>query len=440
METNTGGIEFDRPIRIARAHVPLLQHTLPTASESERCAVPPKILSLVPVEDFPLLKRTIEDRSIIYLDSAATSLKPNAVIEAVVGFYRDVSANINRSDHTLSQEASGKFEQVRHDTARFIGALTREIVFTANTTDSMNLVANGLHLGAGDNVVTSIADHHSNILPWMGRCETRLLPATSDGVIDLDRLPALINAKTRLVALGHISNVTGAMQPVREAIAIAHAYNVPVVIDAAQSVPHVPIDVVDLGCDFLAFSAHKMLGPTGVGVLFINEERADAFAPSKLGGGIPDHVRTDGYTLKEAPYRFEAGTPNIEGVLGLGAAIAYLKKIGMARVASHDAAMALKMSELFSELPGVEMLGPKDPTKKIAIASLVPTGSTVTAATLGRILSDSYKIMARAGTHCAHPYFASIGRPGAVRLSSYLYTTDDDLEAAAKAIREIMRT
>jgi cysteine desulfurase/selenocysteine lyase len=397
------------------------------------------ISGLVPREDFPLLMRRIEDRPINYLDSAATALKPTAVIDAVTAFYREMCANVNRGDHILSQEASTRFEQVRHDVARFINALTREVVFTSNTTDSMNLVAAGLKLGPGDNVVTSIIDHHSNMLPWLGRCETRFLPEAEDGRIDLAQLPGLIDGNTKLVAIGHVSNVTGAIQPVREAIQIARAKGVLVVVDAAQSVPHLPLDVVELGCDFLAFSAHKMLGPSGVGVLYVSEEAADRLATVKVGGGSPERVRTDGFTLKDMPYRLEAGTPNIEGVFGLGAAIAYLKAIGMKRVAEHDAALAAYMHELFAELPGVEMLGPADPTKKIAIASLVPTAATVTPATLGRILSDSHKIMARTGTHCAHPYFAARGKAGALRLSAYIYTSSDDLDAAALAIREVLR-
>ncbi len=209
------------------------------------------IASLVPIDDFPLLSRRIEDRAIVYLDSAATALKPRQVIDAVVGFYRDACANVNRGDHTLSQEASARFEEVRHEVARFINALSREIVFTSNTTDSLNLIAAGLGLGAGDNVVASVADHHSNLLPWMGRCEVRLLPEGPDGIVDVDQIPRLIDRRTRLVAVGHVSNVTGAVQPVVDAIRLAHQHGVPVVVDAAQSAPHLPIDVVALGCDLL---------------------------------------------------------------------------------------------------------------------------------------------------------------------------------------------
>lgn len=386
-----------------------------------------------------MLARRIEDRPIVYLDSAATTLKPRPVIDAVLAFYRESCANIHRGDHTLSQEASAQFEQVRHDVARFLNALTSEIIFTSGTTESLNIVAGGLRLGPGDNVVASLADHHSNILPWMGRCETRFLPETADGVVDVERLAELVDDKTRLVAIGHVSNVTGAIQPVREAIRIAHARGVPVVVDAAQSVPHLPIDVVELGCDFLAFSAHKMLGPSGVGVLYVNEERAEQIATVKLGGGVPDHVRLDGFTLKDVPYRLEAGTPNIEGIFGLGAAVAYLRRIGMAKVAEHDAALSARMHALFADMPGLELLGPRDPARKLGIVSLVPTVPTLTPATLGRILSDSYKIMARTGTHCAHPFYASHGKPGALRLSSYVYTSEDDLELAARALQEILR-
>lgn len=391
---------------------------------------------LAPREDFPLLARTIEGKRIVYLDSAATTLKPRPVIDAVVEFYRNFCANVHRGDHTLSREASERLEQVRYQVARFINATSREIVFTANTTDGINLVAESLGLAPTDNVVVTILDHHSNILPWMGRCETRFLPEGPDGAVDLNKLPDLIDARTRLVAMGHVSNVTGAIQPVAEAIAIAHDRGVPVVIDAAQSAPHLPLDVLALGCDFLAFSSHKMLGPSGVGVLYVSEDAEERLSPRRLGGGTPDHVRTDGFSLRDVPYRLEPGTPNIEGILGFGAAIEYLKRIGTERIAAHDAALCRAMTRHLVDLPGVRAIG-SGAGDKIATVSLLPTDATLTATTLGHLLSDSYKIMARSGTHCAHPYFAAHGAGKALRLSTYVYTGEDDIELAASALAEI---
>lgn len=393
---------------------------------------------LAPAEDFPQLSRAHEGQRIVYLDSAATSLKPQPVIDAVLSFYRDCCGNVHRGDHLLSREASARYEEARHIVARFINATAREVAFTSNTTDGLNLVAHGLGLESDCNVVVTVLEHHSNLLPWMSRCQVRFLPTSPDGVVDLERLPALLDSRTRMLAISHASNVTGALNPVADAIRIAHEHGVPVVVDAAQSVPHHAVDVLALDCDALAFSAHKMLGPSGVGVLYIKEELAARLRPFRLGGGTPDHVRSDGFELKDAPYRFEAGTPNIEGVLGLGAAIEYLERLGMARVAEHDAALTRALHERFSDIPGLVMLGPSQPELKVSIVSLAPTSSGITVASLAHVLSDSYKVMARAGTHCAHPFFESEGIGESLRLSPYLYNGSDDLDRAARALQEIL--
>jgi cysteine desulfurase/selenocysteine lyase len=396
------------------------------------------VTPLAPRADFPLLARTIEDRRIVYLDSASTTLKPQAVIDAVLRFYTHFTANIHRGNHSLSQETSEAYEQTRDAVARFLNAGAREIVFTANTTESLNLVGEGLALAPGDNVVSTMIEHHSNLLPWMQRCETRIAPVDDQGRVNVEALERLVDARTRLVAVGHVSNVTGAIAPLARIIELAHARGVPVAVDAAQSVPHLPVDVLALGCDFLAFSAHKMLGPSGVGVLYVAEAMWDRLRPLKLGGGTVDHVRTDGFDLKRVPHRFEAGTPNIEGVLGLGAAVAYLERIGMNAVARHDAQLAESLHRRLADVPGIRVLGPRDPREKIAVASIVPTGK-IDVQLLGSTLSDSFKVMARAGTHCAHPYFGSEGmREGALRLSAYLYNDEQDLAEAARALGELM--
>lgn len=400
---------------------------------------PTKTEPLVSREDFPLLrKRTIEGRSINYLDSAATTLKPQIVIDAILNFYEHSCGNIHRGDHTLSREASDLFEEARHSVARFIGAFSQEVVFTSGTSDGLNLVADGLRLEKSHNIVVSELDHHSNILPWMAHCEVRFLPVDESGRTDVSRLGALMDDNTKLVSLGHVSNVTGAINDVAAATGIAHARGVPVCIDAAQSVPHIPVDVVSLDCDFLVFSGHKLLGPSGIGALYIKENAGRTFHPRRVGGGTPDHVRKDGYDLKELPYRLEVGTPNIEGAIGMAAAIEYLDAIGMDRVAEHDAKLSDKMQELFGDCERFYMLGPKNPEHKLAVASLVPRKDVVSVGSIGHFLSDSRKIMARSGTHCAHPYFESLAVQGSIRLSPYVYSGEADLCEALEAINFIL--
>jgi cysteine desulfurase/selenocysteine lyase len=394
---------------------------------------------LAPLADFPQLERHIEGKRINYLDSSATSLKPRQVIDAITHFYTHSCSNVHRGDHTLSREASALLEDARSNVARFIGATSREIIFTQNTTESLNFVADGLGLTPTDNVVTSILDHHSNILPWMSRCEVRFLPEGPDGTVDFSALPKLVDRNTRLISVGHVSNVTGAINAVSEAVSFARERGILTAIDGAQSVPHLPTDVVELDCDFLAFSSHKMLGPSGVGVLYVRDEVADTFAPRKLGGGTPAEVTTQSYRLKERPYSFEAGTPCIEGIIGLGAAVDYLRDLGMARVAAHDAALARLMHDRFSEISSLRMLGPQDPNRKIAIAALVPNPGVSSAGSLGQMLSDSHKIMARSGKHCAHPYFASREILGSLRLSTYVYNSEQDVLMAAAALEQIVR-
>lgn len=395
---------------------------------------------LAPPQDFPLLAgRRIDGQRVVYLDSAATTLKPHGVLDAIMRFYSRSCANVHRGDHTLSREASDLLEGARNTVARFIGAAGPEIVFTQNTTDSLNLVAAGLDLGADDNVIVSLLDHHSTILPWMSRCEVRFLPLDTSGLVDLDGLSSLVDHKTRLIALAHVSNVTGAINPIAEAVSFARERDIPIAIDGAQSVPHLPVDVVDLGCDFLAFSGHKMLGPSGVGVLYVRSEAGERLRAARLGGGTPNEVTTQGFKLKELPYRMEAGTPNIEGIIGLAAAVEYLQDLGMARVAEHDAALTRALHERFSRVSHLTMLGPEDPARKIAIASLLPSPDhSISVASLGQLLSDSYKVMARSGNHCAHPFFASIDRRGSLRLSTYVYNGEEDLDLAARALEEIL--
>ena len=388
----------------------------------------------VATTDFPVTGRRLDGRRVIYLDSAATTLKPTPVIDAVLRFYRESTSNVHRGQHALGQEASEAYEAARHAVADFIGASGRGIVFTANATAAINLVADGIGLAAGDNVVTSVFEHHSNLLPWMRRTEVRLAGATPDGALDIAALERLIDARTRLVAIGHASNVTGAVHDVAAVVAVARRRSVPVLVDGAQTVPHLPTDVRALGCDYLAFSGHKMLGPSGIGVLYASEDGMARLTPTWLGGGTVDHVRRADFSLKRAPYCFEAGTPNIEGAIGLAAAVEYLTAAGMDRVAAHGAELAAIMVRELGDVPGLAVLGPGS---RLPIVSLVPTVD-VRVEALAALLSDSAAIMARAGTHCAHPYLAERGVAGTLRLSGYVYTSRDDVAAAAHALRRIM--
>lgn len=389
-------------------------------------------------DDFPILSRPLEGTKVVYLDSAATSLKPTAVIAEVRRFYEEISANIHRGKHWLSQDASEAYEAARSSVAQFINALPSEVVFTSNATEGVNLVAHGLALEREDNVVVSILEHHSNLLPWMSRCQLRYLPEGADGRLDVSRLESLIDARTRAVALTHVSNVTGAVTAVEQAVEIARRREVPVLIDAAQSIPHRSVDVVALGCDFLVFSGHKMLGPSGVGILYARRSSQGRLRPLKLGGGVVDRVTHGGFALKGAPYCFEAGTPNIEGVLGLRAAVEYLSALGMDRVREHDRQLAALLLERCRDLPGVTILGPAEPTGRAAIVSLVPPPGAPDTDTLAMMLSDGFKVMCRSGQHCAHPYFEMKQIAGALRLSGYVYTGAEDVERAAAALHTLL--
>lgn len=396
------------------------------------------IVPVAPRGDFPLLARVVEGRTIAYLDAAATNLKPRAVIDAVVGYYEGLGANVHRGAHRLSDETSTAFEAARDAVARFIQADARELVFTANTTHSIGVVAQGLDLKRGDNVVTSVLEHHSNILPWLSRCETRFLREGPDGLVDFTALDGLIDEHTRLVALSQASNVTGAISALGEVIEHCHRRGVPVLVDAAQSAAHFGIDVRALGCDFLAFSSHKLCGPSGVGVLYLSEPMWERVALTNIGGGTVLDVSEDAFRLKRVPHRFEAGTPNIEGVLGLGAAVRYLEAIGMEAIAAHDRLLSARLLSLLEAVPGIGVLGPTDPKNRIGLASVVPTKPGLDVEMLSMMLCDSHGVMARAGTLCAHPYFKSRGLKGALRFSGSIFTSDEDLERGAAALDALL--
>ncbi len=384
-------------------------------------------------DQFPLLKRKFDGQLVTYLDSAATSLKPQSVIDIERLYEETVGANIHRGKHALSEEASYLYENARKQVGLFLGAEPSNIVFVRGTTEALNMVAAGLGLSKSDSVLTLRSEHHSNLVPWMSRATVDCLandPCVPFSAAELKA--ALEKKKYRVFTVAHGSNVTGVVNPIADLCRIAREAGVISVVDAAQTAPHVPIDVNEWGCDFLCLSGHKMLGPTGVGVLYGRTERLEALEPAQLGGGTVDLVTTAGFTLKGVPARLEAGTPNISGVIGLGAAAAWLTDLGLDEVGRYDAQLTAALREGVAGLPKCEVLmARRDPC--LAIATIVPRG--MAADHVARILSEGPKIMVRSGFFCAHPLFDALGLPAGLRISAYLYNRAEEVTACCVAVR-----
>jgi cysteine desulfurase / selenocysteine lyase len=386
--------------------------------------------------DFPVLSRTIDDVPVIYLDNAATTLKPRAVIDAVSGYYTHIGANVHRGLHRLSQEASTLFEDARGRVAQFIGARADEVVFVRNTTEALNLVAHGLRLSPDDLVVGTLDAHHSHLLPWRHVARLELTPLDAQGRVDRDGYEALLRQRPKVVALTYCSNVTGAYLPLEEMVRAAHSRDAVVVVDAAQAIGHRPIDVATLGVDFLAFSAHKMMGPTGVGVLYGRREHLERLQPWLLGGGTVDWVDARSHALRRVPHRFEAGTPDIAGVIGLDAAIRYLDRLGLEVINAHDRTLAAALNEGARLRPYLEVLGPVSDIDKTAILSLRLRGVT-SLDDVARILSDAHGIMCRTGHHCAQPLVDTFTTGGVLRVSAYVYNTAEEISTFFSALDDI---
>ena len=392
--------------------------------------------------DFPILRREVNGKPLVYLDNAATSQRPVQVIAEITRFYRDSNSNIHRGVHTLSQEATQQYEDAREQVRAFINApRAEEIVFTSGTTMSLNLVASGwarTNLERGDEVVLSEIEHHSNIVPWqMLRDERgivlkfiRMLP---DGTLDLDEARRLITDRTRLLSVTHASNALGTIVPVTELVAMAHEHGALVCIDGAQSVPHMPVDVQALGIDLLAFSGHKMLGPTGTGVLWARHEVLESMEPMFGGGEMILTVTLERSTWNEIPHRFEAGTPNIAGIVGLGAAVRYLTTLGMDRVREHEVELVDYALRRLGDVPGVTIFGPPDPQARGGVVSFDLEG--VHPHDVGQVL-DAHGVAIRTGHHCAQPVMAALDVPATARASFYLYNTKDEVDALARAVEE----
>jgi len=391
--------------------------------------------------DFPILAREVHGKPLVYLDNAASSQKPQAVIEAITAFYRGHFANIHRGVHTLSEEATVAYEEARDKVAAFIHAPDRRgVIFTRNTTEAINLVAHTwgrVHVGGGDRIIVTEMEHHSNLLPWQvlareAGAELAYVRVTEEGRLDLASLDELLQGPVKLVAFSHVSNVLGTVNPAREIIARAHAAGARVMVDAAQSVPHLPVDVEALDCDFVAFSSHKMCGPTGAGVLYGRPELLAEMPPFLAGGGMIRRVKRAEATWADLPGKFEAGTPAIAEAVGMGAAVDYLSTVGMAGVWAHEQELAGYVLERLAETPGVRVIGPPAEERcglvSFTVASIHPHD-------LAQVL-DGEGIAIRAGLHCAHPLHERLGLPATARASFYLYNTLEEVDRLVEGIQK----
>jgi cysteine desulfurase/selenocysteine lyase len=402
-------------------------------------ASPPRTRHPSPARDFPILARPVCGKRLVYLDNGATTHKPDAVIEAERDFYRESNANIHRGVHWLSQHATELYEGGRERVRRFVNAArAEEIVFTRGTTEAINLVAQswGRSLAPDDEIVVSGMEHHSNIVPWQMACEAtgarlRVWPITDRGELELDALDALLGPRTRLVAVTHVSNALGTVNPIAEITRRAHAAGALVLVDGAQAVAHRPVDVRALDCDFYAFSGHKLYGPTGIGVLYARHALLQAMPPWQGGGDMIRTVSFEGTTYADAPQRFEAGTPNIAGVVGLVAAIDYVAALGMDWIVAHETALLAHATDALTALPGLRLIGTA--RDKAAILSFVVEG--IHPHDLATIL-DAEGIAIRAGHHCAMPVMTRFGIPGTARAAFGVYNDEADVAALVAGIRK----
>jgi cysteine desulfurase / selenocysteine lyase len=392
--------------------------------------------------DFPILSRVVNGYPLAYLDSAASSQKPAQVIEAIQRYYETHHANVHRSIHTLGEEATELYESARDSVRAFIGARHREeIVFTRGTTEAINLVAQviGRTLEPGDEIIVTEMEHHSNLIPWQMACRDhgaviRAVPVLGDGYLDLDAYRRLLSARTKVVALAHVSNVLGTINPVAMMAEQAHQVGALVLADGAQSVPHLPLDVASLGVDFFAFSGHKMLGPTGIGVLYGRRDVLGRLEPAWGGGEMIKEVWIDHAQWNDLPWRFEPGTPPIAGAVGLHAAIEYLGKLGMSQVSAHEQSLTAAAMEALARIPGVTLYGPRNPEMKGAVVAFNVEGIHPHD---GAALLDQRGIAVRAGHHCAQPLMKRLGIAGTLRASFSVYSVAEDVARLADAVASL---
>ncbi|MBC1408805.1 cysteine desulfurase [Listeria innocua] len=391
--------------------------------------------------DFPILAQEINEKPLAYLDNAATSQKPKQVIEALTHYYEFDNANVHRGVHTLAARATDAYESARGKVAKFIHAReVAEIIFTRGTTSAINLVVDSYaeaNIEAGDEIVISYLEHHSNLIPWQQLAKRKgavlkYIELEEDGTISVEQAKKTIGEKTKIVALAHVSNVLGTITPIKEIAAIAHQFGAVILVDGAQAVPHMAVDVVDLDADFYAFSGHKMMAPTGIGALYGKRELLDAMEPTEFGGEMIDFVELYDSTWKELPWKFEAGTPIIGGAIALGAAIDYLAEVGLANIHAHEQALASYAIEEMSKIEGITIYGPKDASKRCGLVTFNLEGAHPH--DIATIL-DEDGIAIRAGHHCAQPLMKWLDVSSTARASFYIYNTKEEIDALIDGLK-----
>jgi cysteine desulfurase / selenocysteine lyase len=430
-------------ITTRQPHPDLASGVQPTGSASRtRPALDPLLLR----QDFPILRREINGRPLVYLDSASSSQKPDVVIDAVSDYYREYNANVHRGIYTIGEEATAAYELARSRTARFINAPdSRELVFTRNATEAINLVAYAWgrrNIGRGDTIVLTEMEHHANLVPWQILVQEKdgdleFIPITDEGLLRLDVFEVLLRLKPKLVAFTHVSNTLGTINPVREMTELAHATGALVLVDGAQAVPHLPVDVQALGCDFYAFSGHKMLGPMGSGALWGRRELLEAMPPFLAGGEMIREVHLRRSEFNEIPWKFEAGTPAVGDAIGLGVAADYLGGIGMAAVREHERELvAYALPLLEREVPGIELYGPADPDLRGGVIPFNLPG--IHPHDVAQVL-DRFGVAVRAGHHCTMPLHERLDLAATARASFSVYTTPGDIDALVAGLLEVQR-
>ena len=392
-------------------------------------------------QDFPILRRTVHGKPLVYLDNAATTQKPQPVLDTLARYYAQENANIHRGVYFLSEEATRAVNTARHKVQAFLNArVDREIIFTRNSTESINLVAQSYgrqHLGPGDEILITHMEHHSNIVPWQLLCEQthsrlRVAPIDDRGELRLDEFEKLLGSQTKFVSVVHLSNSLGTVNPVADIVRLAHTRDIPVLIDGSQAVYHMPVDVQALGCDFYVCTGHKMYGPTGIGVLYGREALLDEMPPYQGGGDMIRSVTFDRTTYADLPYKFEAGTPHIAGIIGLGAAVDYITGVGLGQIAAHEKDLLAYGTEALSEVPGLRLIGTAH--RKASILSFVIEGAHPH--DVGTIV-DSEGVAIRTGHHCTQPVMDRFGVPATARVSMAMYNTREEIDVLVRALTRV---
>ena len=406
----------------------------------------PNILDINKIrEDFPILSRTVYEKPLVYLDNAATSQKPNSVITSLTEYYTNYNSNVHRGVHALSMQATEQFEMAREKLSHFINAKSPvEIVWTRGTTEAINLVAAAWgrkNIKSGDEIVVTQMEHHSNLVPWQQlakavKAKLRFLPISSDGTLNLENATSIINSKTKLLSIVHTSNSLGTINPVKKLVSIAKTVGAAVLIDGAQSTPHMPIDVQDIDCDFFALSGHKMLGPTGIGAIYVKKNILENMDPYMTGGEMVLEVSLDEARWNDLPMKFEAGTPNIADAIALGKAVEYLENIGMDNVRQHEMEITEYAISRLDEIKGLKIFGPRDIRIRGGVISFY--SENLHPHDLGTFL-DRNGIALRTGHHCTMPVMRILGVPATARISFYIYNTFDEVNIFVKTVKEALR-